>query len=99
MGGTSQVDKDSSMSVTQIANAFVDEVADFLASSPSAQELVDFHPSEVVQRRASTLLAKNRANKLTAAEKEELDEFLQAELFMQLVKIKARMRLAKDPRP
>jgi hypothetical protein len=87
------------MSVTQVANAFVEKVADFLASSPSTQELVDYHPSKVVQRRASALLAKNHANKLTAAEQDELDQFVQAEMFMQLVKIKARMRLGKDPRP
>ncbi len=66
------------------------EIADFLATRPSREKLLKFHPSARIQRRASELLRKNREDELTDEEREELSEFSQAELFMRMLKAKAR---------
>jgi hypothetical protein len=74
-----------------------DEIVDFLASAPSREELLNFRPSERVQRRARELLAKLRDGKVTSEEEQELEQFEQAELLMQL--ICARIHAQKAVRP
>lgn len=76
-----------------VAEALFDEVLDFLASSPSAEELVNYQPPAHLQQRLSELLQKNRTVRLTDAEQEELDEFLRMNRFMSRLKLKARLRL------
>jgi hypothetical protein len=49
----------------------LDEITDFLASSPAPQEIVAFKPSEALERRALDLLQRNRENRLTAEERAE----------------------------
>lgn len=66
------------------------EIADFLATRPSREKLLNFHSSPKIQRRASELLEKNREGELTNADREELSEFSQAELFMRMLKAKVR---------
>lgn len=66
------------------------EIADFLAKLPSRDQVLDFHPSAKIQRRASTLLRKNREDTLTDEDRAELEEFSQAEAFMRLLKAKCR---------
>jgi len=70
------------------------EVIEFLASGPTPQALVEYHPSPKVQERVSELLEKNRANSLTTSEQAELDQYESLDLFMTLVKARARQRLA-----
>jgi len=70
------------------------EVIDFLASGSTPQALVEFHPSLKVQERVSELLEKNRANSLTTSEQSELNQYESLDLFMTLVKARARQRLA-----
>lgn len=65
---------------------FIDELADFLLSSPSRAELLAYHPSEAVEKRFEELLRKDRANNLTPDEEAEFKQFQQAELFVRLVK-------------
>ena len=67
-----------------------DEIADFLAGSPSHQRILDFHPAAGIQRRASKLLAKSRDGTLTDDEREELDEFAHAETLFRRLKSKIR---------
>lgn len=71
-------------------HSIFDEIADFLASSPAREEVLDFHPSPVLQRRASLLLAKNREGTLSAEDRRSLDEFSHAESLMRRLKAKLR---------
>ncbi len=77
------------------AEALFDEVLDFLASSPTAEQLVNYQPPTALQQRLTELLQKNRSVRLTDAEAEELDEFLRMNRFMSRLKLKARSRLEK----
>lgn len=77
------------------AEDLFDEVLDFLASSPTAEQLVNYQPPTALQQRLSELLQKNRSVRLTDAEAEELDEFLRMNRFMSRLKLKARLRLEK----
>jgi hypothetical protein len=71
-----------------------DEILDFLASSPSPTQIIDYKPPESLQARLSELLAKNRTSQLSESEQVELDEFLRMNRFMSRLKIKARQKLA-----
>jgi 5-methylcytosine-specific restriction endonuclease McrA len=59
-----------------------DELITFLASSPSAEEIIAYHPPEALQARMSELLDKNRQGSLSRDEEAELDEFLRMNRFM-----------------
>lgn len=71
-----------------------DEILDFLASSPTAEQLVNYQPPAALQQRLSELLQKNRSVRLTDAE-EELQEFLRMNRFMSRLRLKARVRLER----
>lgn len=75
------------------AEALFDEVLDFLASSPTAEQIVNYHSPVALQQRLSELLQKNRNVRLADAEEEELQEFLRMNRFMSRLKLKARLRL------
>lgn len=64
-------------------------VLQFLATNPSPQAIVDFHPTPAMQERIAELLAKNRAGELTPAETAELDEYEHIENFLRKLKIRA----------
>jgi len=79
-----------------VATRFFDEIIDFLTSCPPPEAVVSFKPSTALQNRADFLLEKKREGTLTAAEKEELDQFMVIEHFMRLAKARARKRLAQE---
>jgi len=70
-----------------------EEIADFLATCPSRQQLLRYRPSERVQERARTLLHKLKNGRITADEQRELDQFEYADMLIRLVK--ARLRTSK----
>jgi hypothetical protein len=72
----------------------MDEITDFLTSNPTPEEIIAFKPSEDLERRALDLLTRNRENSLTPEEHGEMQEFMQMEHFMTLLKAKARLKLA-----
>ena len=74
------------MSTIHSPSTLFEEIATLFASAPSPQTIVDFHPSQASIDRASELLELNRLNRLTDADREELNQFEQAELLMRLVK-------------
>ena len=53
-----------------------DEFIEFITSSPTLQQIVEFRLSDDVEARISLLLDANRSRKLTAEEEGELDEYL-----------------------
>lgn len=71
----------------------VDEVVEFLASTPTPQQVIAFTPSDALQNRASYLLEVNRAGTLTSEERAELDEFGRLNHFMSMLKARARAKL------
>jgi hypothetical protein len=75
----------------------IEEIADFLASGPSPEELLQFRPSPETQARAEELLEKLKDGCLSAEERAELDQFEQVERLMRFVK--ARIRAAKARQP
>ena len=74
-------------------DTLLDEILDFLASSPSPEQIIAYQPPEALQQRLSELLAKNRSSQLSEPEQIELDEFLRVNRFMSRLKIKARQKL------
>lgn len=85
------------MTITQPLPSLVDEIADFLASTPSREELLQFRLSEPVQERARELLAKLKAGQLRDDERRELDRFEHLEVLMRLVKARLRAGQAANP--
>ncbi|MFN8374581.1 MAG: hypothetical protein U0694_17095 [Anaerolineae bacterium] len=81
------------MAVVQI-NPLFDEVLEFLASTPTPNDIVAFQPSDVLQQRASALLEKKRQDALSTVEASELEEFARLNQFMSMLKIRARKKLA-----
>lgn len=74
--------------------AIFSEVLDFIVSSPSPEEIISFKPSANLEAQLEQLLTKNKQNQLTIDEREELDSFLQLNHFMNMLKIRARQKLA-----
>jgi hypothetical protein len=70
-----------------------DEVLDFLASTPTPEQIINFHPSETSQVRLRELLDHNQTGILTAEERAELDEFSRLNHLMSMLKIRARKKL------
>ena len=54
----------------------VEELADFLASSPISAEVASFHLSSTAIAHARELMDKNKAGTLTAEEEHELDQLI-----------------------
>lgn len=72
-----------------------DEVIEFLASGPDSTTIIAFQPSEALKQRSSYLLERNRQDMLSAEERTELDEFTRMNHFVNMLKIRARQRLAR----
>lgn len=66
------------------------EVADFLATRPSVDELLAYRPSARAAQRFAALLAKSKAGGLNGDEQWELDQFEHVEMLMQSIKAKLR---------
>jgi hypothetical protein len=72
-----------------------DEILDFLASTPTPQQIIAFKPSDTLQERLDDLLERNRQETLMPYEREELDEFLRMNHFMNMLVIRARQKLSE----
>lgn len=70
-----------------------DEIVDFITSAPQPEQILNFKPSTVAQRRLETLLDKKREEGLNEVEKHELEQYLTIEHIMRLAKARARQRL------
>lgn len=63
-----------------------EEIAEFLAAFPSREQVLAFRPSPETQGRARELLEKSNTGELTDEEREELEDFGRAELFVRMLK-------------
>ncbi len=75
------------------AKTLFDEILDFLASSPTAEQLIDYQPPVTLQQHLSALLDKNRKTGLSEDEQRDLDELLYINRFMSRLKLKVRQRM------
>lgn len=72
------------------------EVAHFLANHPTPEQIVAFHPSSEVAKRAYRLIHIDRDGSLTEEERKELDSCLVIEHIMELVKLEAHQQLRQQ---
>ncbi len=72
---------------------FYEDVLEFLAGGPSTQQVVEYRPSAVAQKRFSALLDANRQRTLSLSEEEELDHYVQMDRMLSLLKAKSYKRL------
>ncbi|MCQ3930787.1 MAG: hypothetical protein DPW16_10045 [Chloroflexi bacterium] len=75
-------------------NTLFDEIVEFLTSEPSNEQLLAFQPSEALKQRSLYLLEQNRNGSLTDVEQLELDEFRRMNHLVNMLKIRARQKLA-----
>jgi len=73
------------------------EVVDFLAATPTLEQIADFTISASAQERLEELLDKQREAEATAEEKDELEKYLQYRHIMVLLKASARRVLSQRP--
>ncbi len=72
------------------------EVARFLASGPTPQEIIAFRLSPTSTDRFYALVAAEREGQLSGDEQRELDAFMNVEHMMRLIKAEAHKRLASQ---
>ena len=71
----------------------IDEILDFVTSSPSLEQIVSFAYSDETLERVSYLSEKDASNSLSSDEQEELREFRQGAHVMEQLKVRAQRRL------
>jgi hypothetical protein len=73
------------------------EIINFLAASPTLEQVVDFKISDAAQERLEDLLDKNREGELTEEERAELNQYFQYRHVMILLKASARRAINARP--
>ena len=72
------------------------EVALFIASSPSPEQVIAFRPSQETVDRAYALIDAERERSLTEDEQKELDTYLAIEHLMIMAKAEAHRKLQQQ---
>lgn len=72
------------------------EILDFMVSTPSPKAIIAFKPSPQMEARLTELMSKNKQASLNEDERQELEAFLQLNHFVNMLKIRARKKLASD---
>jgi hypothetical protein len=70
-----------------------DEIIDRIALSTGPKDIVSFRPSDAANQRVAELIRKEKEARLSEDEKAELDEYVQLEHIMRMVKARARLHL------
>ena len=73
-----------------------EEIIDFLAAGTTPDGLAAFRPSEATKARVFDLIARERADGLSADERSELDHYESLEHLMRLAKARARRNLGHE---
>lgn len=76
--------------------SLLDEITDFLSGNPTPPQIIAFRPSEALQNRALELLELNRQNRLSGAERDEMEMYMQMDHFLTILKAKTRLKLSKQ---
>ena len=75
------------------APTFLDEILDFLASTPTPQDIVAYQPSKSLVERSHYLHDRNREDALNDTERIEFEELRRLNHFMNQLKIRAQLKL------
>jgi hypothetical protein len=73
-----------------------EEFVDFIAGGCTPRSLIDFRPSEETRAHVADLIHRQKTTSLSPEETAELNQYLQIEHLMRLVKARARQRLAGE---
>jgi HKD family nuclease len=76
------------------AETLLEEITDFLASIPTAEQILAFKPSETLNQRLHELLDHAGEGVLTDQEQQELNEYLRVSHLLKMLKGKVRLRLS-----
>lgn len=76
-----------------IEQSVFEELADFIVSQPTLEEIAAYRVSEETDNRIHYLLEKNREEGLDLDEREEMTQFLTISHLMKLAKAKAHLQL------
>lgn len=79
---------------TAIFPPLYDEFLDFLVERVTPAEILAFKASDEAQRRAERLTERNQAGTLTPEEAAELEQMLELELLLSVLKAKALVALS-----
>lgn len=74
-------------------SAVYDEFIEFITSSPTLEQIADYHLSDVAEARVHYLLELNNIGDITTDELAELDDYLRIEHLIRMAKIRAREKL------
>ena len=80
-----------------LASVYTD-IADFLVSGPTPEQIVAFQLSDESERVIGELLEANRTSGLTPAQRKALDDYTPIERLMQAVKLRAFAKLNQAQR-
>ena len=82
------------MTIAPPAETLLDEITDFLATIPTAEQILIFKPSETLNQRLHDLLDHAGEGTLTDSEQQELNEYLRVSHLLKMLKGKVRLRLS-----
>jgi hypothetical protein len=76
---------------------FTDDILDFLASTPTLEEIIAFQPTSALEERSHYLHERNRQEALNDLERIEFDDLRRMNHFINQLKIRARLNIgARD---
>ncbi|MBL8165578.1 MAG: hypothetical protein JNJ61_26580 [Anaerolineae bacterium] len=78
----------------QVQQSIFTELADFLTSQPTLEDIAAYKVSPAVQERIDDLLERNRESVLSPDERSELEKILAVSHLMSLAKTKAHIKLS-----
>lgn len=70
------------------------EIVDFMFENKTLEEIIAFHPSQATQGRVEELIAKEQAGTIAEQERLELEDYMQFDHIMTLMKGRAAQVLA-----
>jgi hypothetical protein len=76
-----------------IQQSIFSELADFIVSQPTLDEIAAYHVPQSIQQQIDNWLEKNREQGLTLEEREQMDKIMAISHLMTLAKAKARLKL------
>lgn len=71
----------------------MDALTDFLASDPTPEQILAYKLPEALELRTLDLLERNRDNRLSSDEREEMEAFKRMGHFMNMQKLKVRLKM------
>ena len=72
-----------------------EELLDYLVEKATPEEILNFSVSEAAQRRATELSERNNAGTLSSSERQELEQMMELDRFVSVLKAKAILALSK----